>query len=273
MFKFRFGRTALTGFAASAAISLAACGISQQQELEMGQQYSAEINRQLPMVNDAQVLSYVNQLGRQIASHGQRGINYTFYVVNSDVVNAFAVPGGYVYVNRGLIERTGNMSELAGVLAHEISHVELRHSVKQMEQVQGANTGLTLAYVLLGRQPGNLEAAGINAIGSAVFAKFSRTDESEADANAIPLLLASRINPNGLVTMFQRLLSLEQSQPSALAQFFSTHPTTQDRIDETRQRIAQIPAAQLRGTTTDANAFHTIQTRLRRMAPAPKSQQ
>ncbi|HEX6560243.1 MAG TPA: M48 family metalloprotease, partial [Longimicrobiales bacterium] len=105
MFKFRFMRSAVAGFAASAAISLTACGISTQQELEMGQQYSAQINQQLPMVNDSRVLSYVNQLGRQIASHGQRGINYRFYVVNSDVVNAFAVPGGYVYVNRGLIER------------------------------------------------------------------------------------------------------------------------------------------------------------------------
>jgi predicted Zn-dependent protease len=89
--------------------------------------------------------------------------------------------------------------------------------------------------------------------------------------NAIPLLMASRINPNGLVTMFQRLLTLERSQPNALAQFFSTHPTTQDRINETRQHIARIPPSQLRGMSTDANAFHNIQARLRRMPAAPKT--
>lgn len=239
----------------------------------MGQQYSTEINRQLPMVADGQVAAYVNQLGRQIASHGQRGLNYTFYVVNSDVVNAFAVPGGYVYINRGLIERAGNMSELAGVLGHEISHVELRHSIQQMEQANGANMGLTLLYTLLGRQPGQAESAAINVAGSAVFAKFSRTDENEADANAIPLLVASRITPYGLVTMFERLLALEKTQPSQLQQWFATHPTTQDRINETRARIAQVPAAQLRALTTDATAFHTIQSRLRSLPAAPRAPQ
>ena len=268
----RFRRT-FAGFALASSMTLAACGISTQQEMQLGAQAASDINRQLPMVNDPTVVNYVNQLGDRVASHGQRGLNYTFFVVNSDVVNAFAVPGGYVYVNRGLIERAGNMSELAGVLAHEISHVELRHSVKQMEQAQGANTAVTLAYVLLGRQPGNLEAAGVNAIGSAVFAKFSRDDESQADANAIPLMIATGVNPNGLVTMFQRLLSLEKSQPNALSQFFATHPTTQARINETQARITAIPVAQRRNLTTDATQFHSIQSRLRAMPAAPRSNQ
>jgi predicted Zn-dependent protease len=126
--------------------------------------------------------------------------------------------------------------------------------------------------VLLG-QPSSVAAAGINVAGSAIFAKFSRDDESAADANAIPLLLASRINPNGLVTMFQRLLNLEKNQPSSLSQFFSTHPTTQDRINETQAKISAIPASQRTGLTSDANAFHNIQARLRAMPPAPKSNQ
>ncbi|HEX6558905.1 MAG TPA: M48 family metalloprotease, partial [Longimicrobiales bacterium] len=109
--------------------------------------------------------------------------------------------------------------------------------------------------------------------GSAVFAKFSRGDENEADVNAIPLMMATRVNPNGLVTMFQRLLNMEKSRPSALQQFFATHPTTQGRIDETRAQIARIPSSQLRGLSTDASAFHTVQARLRSMPPAPKSNQ
>ncbi|HUP90135.1 MAG TPA: M48 family metallopeptidase [Longimicrobiales bacterium] len=263
-------RRLLSTFVLSGA--LVACGISQQQEMQLGQQASMDINRQLPMVNDPTVNSYVTQLGNRIASHGQRGLNYRFFVVNSDVVNAFAVPGGYVYVNRGLIERAGNMSELAGVLAHEISHVELRHSVQQMEKAQGANAAVTLGSVLLG-QPSSVGAAAINVAGTAVFAKFSRDDENEADANAIPLMIATGINPNGLTTMFQRLISLQKSQPNAVTQFFSTHPASQERVNQTQARINQVPAAQRRNLTTDATQFHTIQSRLRSMSPAPRSNQ
>src|SRR3569832_1999482 len=118
-----------------------ATAISPQQEAQIGAQEASEINAQLPIVNDASLNSYINQLGSQIASHGQRGIQYRFFIVNSKQVNAFAVPGGYVYVNRGLIEMTSNASELVGVLGHEISHVELLHAVQQMEQMQKARRG------------------------------------------------------------------------------------------------------------------------------------
>jgi predicted Zn-dependent protease len=113
--------------------------------MQMGQEYAAEINRQVPLVNDAAVNSYVNQLGRNIAAHGGRQIPYNFYMVNAPQVNAFAVPGGHIYLNRGLVERTRNESELAGVLAHEVAHVEHRHGIDQMERMQGANLALTAA--------------------------------------------------------------------------------------------------------------------------------
>ena len=158
MIKSNWFRYTVTGFVAATSIGIAACGVSTQQEVEIGSQYSAEINRQLPLVSNAQVTAYVNQLGRQIARQGGRGLNYTFYVVNSDVVNAFAIPGGYIYVNRGLIERMSNMSELAGVLAHEIGHVEQRHGIEQMERMQRANLGINLAYVLMGGSRARLRA-------------------------------------------------------------------------------------------------------------------
>jgi predicted Zn-dependent protease len=251
-------------------LTVAACGVSTQQEVNMGAQYSSEINRQLPMVNDGQVVSYINRLGDQIARAGGRGLNYTFYVVNSDAVNAFAVPGGYIYINRGLIERAGSMSEVAGVLAHEIGHVEQRHGVEQMEKMQGANLGLNLAYVLLGRRPGQLEQAGVQAAGTVIFAKFSRDDENEADQVAVPLMVSSRINANGLVTMFQRLMSMQRSSPSALTQWFSTHPTTDERINATRAAIARTPGAQ--SGTSDTQEFQSIKARLRSMPAAPRSQ-
>jgi beta-barrel assembly-enhancing protease len=261
----------LNGFIAAAVITVSACGVTTQQEAEMGAQYSAEINRQLPMVTDNTAHNIINQLGDQIARSGQRGFNYTFYIVNSDQVNAFAVPGGYVYINRGLIERTRNYAELAGVLAHEIGHVENRHGAEQMERMQRANLGVNLAYILLGRQPGQLEATAVNAAGTAYFARHSREAENEADASAIPMMLAARVDPRGLVSMFQLLIAEQRRQPSAFEQWFSTHPTTQDRIENTQRMLNQVPAANLRNTTTSNSSYNTLKSRLRSLPRAPRS--
>lgn len=262
-------RGAVLGIAAGATV-VTGCGISTQQELEMGAQYAAEINRQLPLVDDAQLHRYINQLGNELARHGQRNLQYRFYVVNAPQVNAFAVPGGYVYINRGLIERAGNMAEVAGVLAHEIAHVEHRHGVAQMERMQTANIGLTAAYILLGRAPTGLERAAIDVGGSVVFARYSRQAELEADASAIPMMLAASINPNGLTTMFQRLLQEQQRNPSAVEQWFSTHPTTHDRIAEVQQLINQYPQAQVQNTRTNTTAFQQFQQRLRSFRAPPR---
>jgi predicted Zn-dependent protease len=136
------GVLALSGATAGLA---AGCAPSVQEEVQMGRQYAAEINRQLPIVQDAAIHRYINELGGQIAAVAdQRGIQYTFYVVNSDVVNAFAVPGGFIYINRGLIDRAENMSELAGVLGHEVAHVVARHGVDQMVRMQRAELGVVL---------------------------------------------------------------------------------------------------------------------------------
>src|SRR5690242_19948527 len=166
-----------------ACVSLAACGgISQQQEVEMGAQEAQQVNAQLPMLQDATINAYVNSLGNQLARTTSRAdLDWHFAVVNTDVVNAFALPGGYVYVNRGILERATKMDELAGVLGHEIEHVVERHSVKQMEQAQNANIGVTLACVLTNVCNSQAAQAAIQVGGAAVFAKFSREDEIKAD--------------------------------------------------------------------------------------------
>lgn len=247
---------------------VAACAISTQQEQELGAQYSSEINRQLPIINDATVSRAINVLGSEIARHGRRGINYRFFVVNSNQVNAFAVPGGYVYVNRGLIERTTDYTELAGVLAHEIGHVEERHGVEQMERMQRANLGLNVAYVLLGRSPGGVESAAINLGGSAVFARYSRDAENEADDVAVPLLLGSGIHPRGLVTMFQKLIAEQNRNPSAVSQWFSTHPTTQDRIQAVQADISRLSASQVRNLRTTSSSYNSLKSRLKQLPRA-----
>jgi beta-barrel assembly-enhancing protease len=243
--------------------------ISTEQEVAMGADYARQINRQLPLVTDQATLNYVNQIGQQIARAADpRGIRYHFYVVNSDVVNAFALPGGHVYLNRGLIERADNVSELAGVLAHEVGHVAMRHSVDQMQRAQTANMGLQVLYgVLLGRQPGGLERAGIQLGGGAVFAGYSRDAEREADAVAVDYLIRTGYNPNGMVTFFGKLLELQQRQPGAVEQWFATHPTTAERVQNTRAMIAQ------RGTaanlTTNTQAFTNFRNRLAGLSPQP----
>jgi predicted Zn-dependent protease len=267
----RIRHALLAGSLALAAGYAAACAISTAQELELGQQYAAEINRQLPIVEDPFIQRYMNQLCDRLARYGTRNLEYTCYVVNTDAVNAFAIPGGFVYVNRGLIERADNLSELAGVVAHEIAHVEERHGVEQVERVQRANLGLTLAYILIGRVPTGLERAAIEVGAGLVFARYSREAEREADALAVQLTTAAGIDPNGLVTFFKELLDERQRRPSLVEQWFSTHPLTEERIADTRELIRQIPAAQLRNLTVDTPQFHEFQNRLRRL-PAPPPQ-
>lgn len=252
IFKQWFRRPLALALVAGSTAVVGACSISRQQEVQMGQEYAAEINRQLPMVRDAAVNQYINSLGRSIAQRGNRQYNYNFYVVDADEVNAFAVPGGHVYVNRGLIERTRNMSELAGVLAHEIAHVEHRHGVEQMEKMQSASLALNLGYVLLGRAPSGVEEAAINVGGSAYFASHSRGAENEADATAVTLLANSGIDPDGLTSFFNVLLSDQQRRPSAVEQWFSTHPLTRDRIENTQSYINRLPPSQRDGRTTDS---------------------
>src|SRR2546423_380481 len=190
--------------AATLATCVTACSVSTQEEVQMGQQYSAQINAQLPIVQDAEVNRYVNVLGDSIAKLADdRGLDYHFYIVNAAEINAFAVPGGFVYVNRGLIDRTTNLSELAGVLGHEIGHVVRRHSVKQMQKAQGANIGVVLGCTLLNVCNTGAAQAAIQVGGSALFAKFSRDDERQADEEGIKNTIRAGISPKGIPEMFE----------------------------------------------------------------------
>ncbi|MGE0355178.1 MAG: M48 family metalloprotease, partial [Gemmatimonadales bacterium] len=163
------------------ALPLAACAPTVQQEIQIGNQYAAEIDRSMPIVKDPAVTAALDRVVAPLRTVARRDLAWTFNIVNSDQVNAFAVPGGHIYVFRGLIERTTHYDELAGVIAHEIGHVDLRHSAEQMGQANAANTGVGLVYAILGRQPGAGEQVALNVAAGAVFAKFSRDDEREAD--------------------------------------------------------------------------------------------
>jgi len=171
-------------------------------------------------------------------------------------------------VNRGLIDRTTNLSQLAGVLGHEIGHVVRRHSVKQMEKAQGANIGVVLGCTLLNVCNSQAASAAIQIGGSALFAKFSRDDEREADAEGVKNVIRAGINPKGIPDMFRILLAEQQRNPSAVEGWFATHPGEEERIQETEALIAQYDPAILRTLTTNTNAYNSFKARVRSL-PAP----
>jgi predicted Zn-dependent protease len=255
------------------ALGISACGVSQQQEVELGQQESAQIQQQLPLVQDPVINQYVSSLGNQIASKTSRAdLQWQFYVVNTDVVNAFALPGGIVYVNRGVLERADKMDELAGVMGHEIEHVVRRHSVKQMEQMQGANVGVALACTLTNVCSNQAAATAINVGGTAIFAKFSRADEVQADEGGFHNVISAGISPEGMLSFFQKLLAEEQQggSSSAANSWFADHPGTQDRIQDIQNMLAQVPQSQLRSLTADTQTFQQMKRRVMSLPPAPR---
>jgi len=251
-------------------IAAASCAVSQTQEVELGAGAAAQVAAELPLIRDAAVVNYITTLGNQLArATDLRNLTWQFTVVNSKEVNAFALPGGWVYVNRGLIERATNMSQLAGVLAHEIGHITRRHSVEQMNQVQGANVGLALMCTLTKVCENGASQAAINIGGSALFAKFSRSDEAEADQEGVATTIKAGISPNGIPAMFRLLLSERQRNPNAVDAFFASHPLEERRIAATEGQIATFPARQLSRLTKDTPAFQTFRRRLLAMPPPP----
>lgn len=254
--------------------SLVACGISQQQEVQMGQEYAQQINAQLPIVQDPELNRYVNVLGDSISRlTSRRDLDWHFFIVDSKEVNAFAVPGGFVYVNRGLIERADKMDEVAGVLAHEIGHVVRRHTVKQMEKAQGANIGITLACVLTGVCNSQVAGAAIQIGGGALFARFTRQDEAEADQEGFNNVVRAGISPEGMVSMFRKLLEERKSRPAGVEAWFITHPLEEDRIAAIQARMNQLPPSTLARLGTDTRNFHTFKARLQSLPPSPPPRQ
>ena len=179
-----------------------------------------------------------------------------------------------LFRSRGVLERASNMSELAGVLGHETEHVVRRHSVKQMEQAQGANVGVGILCALTGVCQSGLAQAAINVGGTAVFAKFSRTDEVQADEGGFNNVMRAGISPRGMLTFFQKLLAEEQASGGggSTAAWFADHPGTTDRIADIQRMLNQVPASQLNSLQVNDAGFASMKARLARLGPAPRVQ-
>jgi predicted Zn-dependent protease len=250
--------------------ALSGCAISTQEEVAMGASYAAEINRELPMVQDVELVRYINVLGDSIARIADtRGLEWRFNIVNSMDVNAFAVPGGFIYINRGLIERAQTLSQVAGVIGHEIGHVTKRHSVKQMQKAQGANIGALGICVFTNMCGSQTGQAMISLGANAAMATFSRADEDEADAAGLSYMVRSGIDPNGIPEMFQILLEERKGKPDALDAWFRTHPLEESRIAAGRARIAKLDPNALVGLTRDSPNFQAFKRRLAALLPPP----
>ncbi len=263
-------RRFVAGAAMAAVVGMTAgCGISQQQEVELGASQAQQINAQLPLVQDPTVNRYLNTLGDSLARLTDRAdLDWHFYMVNTSEFNAFALPGGFIYVNRGVAERSDNLAQFSSVVAHEIAHVVRRHSVKQMEQMQGANMGVTVACALTSVCNSGLGQAGIQVAGSAIFARFSRQDEAEADATGLEEMVRAGINPNGMPEMFEKLLTERSRNPGLLDSWFADHPLEEDRIANTRKQISGMNPAVIRTLSSDTRAFQDFKARVRSL-PAP----
>jgi len=248
------------------------CAVSTQQEVELGASYAQQINRELPLVQDAELNRYINVLGDSIARIADtRNLDWHFSIVDSKDVNAFAVPGGFIYINRGLIERATNMAQVAGVLGHEVAHVTMRHSVQQMQKAQGANIGVTAVCVLTSICNNEASQAAIGLGANAAFASFSRADEDEADREGVTYMVRAGIDPSGIPEMFEILLAERQSKPDALETWFRSHPLEESRIAAARNRISALPPGALVGLTKDSPNFQAFKRRLAALPPSPPS--
>ena len=213
--------------------------VSYQEEWALGQKLEGDIARQLPLVNDRTSLAYVNRIGQRLVAQTELAqAPWEFHIVADPKINAFNIPGGHVYVNSGLVAATDNTAELAGVMAHEISHGVARHGTEQLSKAYGFQV---VAGLALGGNPPIYQQLLAQVVGAGTFAAFGRDAEREADRLGVFTMQSAGYDPHGMVTMFQELLSRRQSQPGAVSQFFSSHPLTEDRITEVRALIAQLP--------------------------------
>jgi predicted Zn-dependent protease len=213
-------------------------------EIKMGKQYAMMVEQTAKMVQDPVINEYVNRIGQNLVRNSDAKVPFTIKVIDSDEINAFALPGGFFYVNSGLILAADEEAELAGVMAHEIAHVAARHQMQQMTRLQYANLA-TIPLIFVGSW-GVYEAASlaINLALPITFMKFSRNFETEADYLGLQYMYKTGYDPQAFVTFFEKVQAKEKAKPGTLSRAFASHPPTPDRITRAQQEIQRILPAQ-----------------------------
>src|ERR1035437_5907805 len=212
---------------------------SLETEIKMGHQFAMQVEQSVKLVQDPVVNEYVNRIGQNLVRNSDAQVPFTIKVIDSDEVNAFALPGGFFYVNSGLILAADEEAELAGVMAHEISHVCARHGMRQQTRANWAQIGtIPLIFVGGGIGYGIYEASGLAL--PLTFMKFQRSFEAEADYLGLQYMYKTGYDPQAFISFFEKLQAKEKKKPGTLAKAFASHPQTPDRIEASQREIATI---------------------------------
>lgn len=264
-------RLAAVLFAVLVPFLTATClSVTRQDEIAMGRDYKQQLDDELPLIREQAILGPVSETGLELAGVSPRpDMPYEFHVVNTDAINAFAVPGGFIYMNRGLLEESDDMAEVAGVLAHEVGHIVGRHSAQQLERMRRAQLGVGIGSIFLG-EPEGLGALGVNVFANLYFAKYSREQEAEADSLAVQLLVDTGWDPRGLTDFFGKLLQERENKPGALEALFTSHPLTESRIQAVDRLIDRLPEDRRRGLRTSTAAYDAMKRALEAYPPPPE---
>ncbi len=233
---------------------------STETDIKIGKTYAQQIEQSMKFITDPVVTEYVNRVGQNLVRNSDAKVPFTIKVVDSDEINAMALPGGFFYVNSGLIMAADDEAELAGVMAHEIAHVALRHGTRGQTRADIANImSIPLIFVGGGIGYAARQVAGIGL--PMTFLKFSRGFEAEADFFGVQYMYKAGYDPNEFVNFFEKVQAQEKKKPGSLAKAFSTHPQTPDRIEKTQEEIATIlpPRDQYIETTSE---FNDVKARL-----------
>jgi len=231
-----------------------------ESDIKMGKQYAMMVDSSSKMVSDPVVTEYVNRLGQNLVRNSDAQVPFVFKIIDSDVVNAMSLPGGFVYVDSATILAADGEAELAGVMAHEIAHVCARHATRQMTRAQYANFA-TIPLIFVG---GGIGYAAYEAAGLALpitFLSFQRGFEAEADYLGLQYMYKAGYDPQSFVSFFEKLQAMEKKKPGTLAKTFASHPQTPDRIEKSQEEIEKILAARPEYTVTTSE-FEDVKSRL-----------
>lgn len=230
-----------------------------EEELQFGKAFAEQHAREVKFYTDPFVNNYINDIGHTLVKHSKRkNIPYTFKVVDSEDVNAYAVPGGFIYINLGLIRAAQTESELAFVIGHEIGHIVGRHSMKQLTQVYGIEL---LKQLILDEGSSELSEIVVDVLAAGLLFKYSRDDERESDFYGVQNVYDISISPEGGIRFFETLQKLQRREPSALEALLSTHPVNSERVANIRAQIDGLPRKS--GLRTDSTRFQQVKRRIR----------
>jgi len=242
---------------------------STEKEVKLGRELAAEVDRQAKFIDDPLITEYVSRVGQNIVLHSDAKVAFTIKVIDSDEVNAFALPGGFFYVNKGLLLAADNEAELAGVMAHEIGHVAARHALENQTKATFLEYAAMAGSIFLGGWPGLIyqNTAGLGLMG--MFMKFSRSAEEEADRLGVQYMYAAGYDPNAMATMFEKLEAKNKKKPGLISRAFASHPAPPDRRAAALALASRFPEHE--EYVISSSEFQRVKGRLLRLSNARAS--